>query len=92
MVGILKEQEALASVRYERGLTDIRELYEVRRHLIDAQTQLPRIDGRLADAEGRLWVLLGGYSEDLENMLPDALSRSPKRSSMKRPPRSGGRS
>lgn len=74
MAGILEEQEALASVRYERGLIDIRKLYEVRRHLIDAKTQLPRIDGRRADAEGRLWVLLGGYSEELENMLPDALS------------------
>lgn len=74
IVAILEEQEALDSVRYERGLIDIRELYATRRQLIDAQTQLPRIEGRLADAEGRLWILLGGYSEGLSNILPDELA------------------
>ena len=73
LVGILEEQEILAEVRYERGLTDIDRLYEARRAVVDAQTQLPRITGRLADAEGRLWVLLGGYREDVEQALPDAL-------------------
>ncbi len=76
IVGILEELEALDTVRYERGLIDIRELYATRRQLIDAQTQLPRIEGRLADAEGRLWILLGGYREDLEAVLPDALAAS----------------
>lgn len=75
-VGILEEMEALDTVRYERGLIDIRELYGTRRQLIDAQTRLPRIEGRLADAEGRLRVLLGGYSEDLDNIVPDALAPS----------------
>ncbi len=74
IVGILEELETLDTVRYERGLIDIRELYATRRQLIDAQTQLPRIEGRLADAEGRLWILLGGYREDLEAVLPDALA------------------
>ena len=73
LVGILEEQEVLAEVRYERGLTDIDRLYEARRAVVDAQTHLPRITGRLADAEGRLWVLLGGYREDVEHALPDAL-------------------
>ena len=73
LAGILEEQEVLAEVRYERGLTDIDRLYEARRAVVDAQTRLPRITGRLADAEGRLWVLLGGYREDVERALPDAL-------------------
>ncbi|MYE10082.1 MAG: TolC family protein [Gammaproteobacteria bacterium] len=73
LVGILEEQEVLAEVRYERGLTEIDHLYEARRAVVDAQTQLPRITGRLADAEGRLWVVLGGYREDVEQGLPDAL-------------------
>ena len=76
-VGILEEVEALDTVRYERGLIDIRELYGTRRQLIDAQTRLPRIEGRLADAEGRLWILLGGYSEDLDDIVPDALAPVP---------------
>ena len=74
IVGILKEQEALDTIRYERGLIDIRELYASRRQLIDARTQLPRIEGRLANAEGRLWILLGGYREDLNAALPDSLA------------------
>ena len=74
IVGILEEKEALDNLRYERGLIDIDELYATRRQLIDSQTQLPRIEGRLADAEGRLWILLGGYREDLEAVLPDALA------------------
>ena len=72
-VGILEEKEALDTVRYERGLIDIDELYATRRQLIDAQTRLPRVEARVADAEGRLWILLGGYREDLEAALPDAL-------------------
>lgn len=76
IVGILQELETLDTVRYERGLIDIRELYATRRQLIDADTQLPRIEGRLADAEGRLWILLGGYREDVEAVLPDALAAS----------------
>lgn len=73
LVGTLEEREVLAEVRYERGLTDIDRLYEARRAVVDAQTQLPRIAGRLADAEARLWVLLGGYREDVDQALPDAL-------------------
>ena len=74
IVGIFEEQATLATVRYENGVADIRELYAARRNLRDGQAELPLIDGRLADAEGRLWVLLGGYREDLEDMIPDSLS------------------
>ena len=35
---------------------------------------LPRIDAGRADAEARLWVLLGGYSADLDDMLPASLA------------------
>ena len=74
IVRIFEEQETLAATRYEKGVADIRELYVARRSLRDGQAELPLIEGRLADAEARLWVLLGGYREDLENMIPDALS------------------
>lgn len=76
IAAILKEQEALDSVRYRRGLIDIGKLYATRRRLSEAQTRLPRIEGRLASAEGRLWILLGGYRENLNAMLPDALASS----------------
>ena len=74
IVGIFQEQEALARGRYEQGVADIRELYAARRDLRDGQAELPLIEGRLASAEGRLWVLLGGYRQELKDRIPDALS------------------
>ena len=74
IAALFEEQESLAAAGYDRGVTDIRDLYAARRNMADAQAELPRMDGRLADAEGRLWVLLGGYRADLDNMLPDALA------------------
>ena len=75
LVDILGEWESLAADRYDRGVADIRNLYAVRRNLRDAEAALPGIDGRLADAEGRLKVLLGGeLREDLMDTLPEAMS------------------
>lgn len=76
MVEIFREREKLTAFRYDRGVDSARDLYRVRRSLWDAETELPMIEGRLADAEGRLWVLLGGYRGDLADMLPDSLSPS----------------
>ena len=73
MAAILEEQASLAATGYQRGLTDIRDLYAAQRSLADAQAELPRMSGRLADAEGRLWILLGGHRADLGRLLPDAL-------------------
>jgi len=74
VIEILAEWEALAADRYDRGVADIRDLYAVRRNLRDAQAALPGIEGRLADARGRLKVLLGGEtSEDLMDKLPGVM-------------------
>lgn len=71
---IFREREKLTAFRYRHGLDSARELYRVRRNLWDAEADLPALDGRRADAEGRLWTLLGGYREDLAALLPDALA------------------
>ena len=71
---VLAEQAAITRERYDAGLADIRELYAAERTAVDAQANLPRIDARRADTEARLWVLLGGYSADLDDMLPDSLA------------------
>lgn len=71
---VLDEQAALTRERYDAGLADIRELYAVERTAIDAQANLPRIDAGRAEAEARLWVLLGGYSADLDDLLPESLT------------------
>lgn len=76
IVEILKEREKLTTARYHRGLNTARELYTARLQLWNSQAELPAVRGQLADAQGRLWVLLGGYRADLADMLPDALSPS----------------
>ncbi len=74
MVSALEEREHLAETRYDRGLADSLDLYRVRQDLRDTQAGLPRLDAGLAAAEGRLAVLLGGYREDVADLLPDSLS------------------
>ena len=74
MVEILRHQESLAESRYGRGLSDAGGLHAARRHLRNTQAGLPRIEALLADAEGRLWVLLGGYRADLADRLPGSLA------------------
>ena len=73
---ISEQLESLARSRYDRGLTDVRALYAARRNLREAQAEVPQIEALRAEAEGRLWVLLGGYREDLAAMLPDSLTPS----------------
>lgn len=76
-VGILDEWTTLSADRYDRGVGDIRDVYAIRRNLRDAEAALPGIDARLADAVGRLKVLLGGeHHADLVDSLPDAMPPS----------------
>lgn len=77
MVEVLLEREQVAATRYDRGLTDSLDLYRVRQELRETQAGLPQLEQRLAAAEGRLAVLLGGYRGELESMLPDTLSPAP---------------
>ena len=68
------EQASLTRERYDAGLVDIRDLYAAERNAVDARANLPRVDAQRAAAEARLWVLLGGYSSDLDDMLPESLA------------------
>ncbi len=74
MVSTLEEREHLAETRYDRGLTDSLDLYRVRQDLRETQAGLPQLDAGQAAAEARLAVLLGGYREDVAELLPDSLS------------------
>ena len=73
-VEIFRQRESLAEFRYDRGRIDTLALYAARQNLRNAEAELPQVEALLADAEGRLWVLLGGYRSDLEEMLPDSLT------------------
>lgn len=69
---IFEERERLAQSRYTQGLGGVGDLYAARKNLAGARAELPRIESRLASAEGRLWILLGGYRAELASRLPDA--------------------
>ncbi len=73
-IEILEEREALAQSRYESGLIDALGLYAMRRALRDVRAGLPQLEAGLAEAEARLWILLGGFRDDIAGSLPDALS------------------
>ena len=73
-IEILQEREALSQSRYESGLIDALGLYATRRALRDARAGLPQLEAGLAEAEARLWILLGGFRDDIAGSLPDALS------------------
>ena len=73
-VEIFRQRESLAEFRYDRGRIDTLALYAARQNLRNAEAELPQVEALLADAEGRLWVLLGGHRTDLEEMLPDSLA------------------
>ena len=68
---VLEERERLAETRYDRGLSDSLDLYRVRQELRSAQAGIPRRANALAEAEVRLAVLLGGYRDDVAELLPD---------------------
>ena len=74
IVEFLKEWEWLMETRYGGGLADAQSLYAVRRQLGKAEAELPQLEALLANAEARLWVLVGGYSEELAGMLPHVLT------------------
>lgn len=73
---VLNEREGVAEMRYDRGLSDSLALVRVRKDLLDTQARLPELENLLSGAEGRLAVLLGGYRQDLEKILPDSLTPS----------------
>ena len=50
----------------------------MRQELRDTQAGLPQLENRLAAAEGRLAVLLGGYRADLQALLPAAPAPVPR--------------
>ena len=74
IVELLKEWEWLMETRYDGGLADARDLYAARRQRGDAEAELPQLEALLANAEARLWVLAGGYRDELAGMLPDVLT------------------
>ena len=75
-VDLLAERAELTEARYRSGLTGSFELYSIRQLYRTAQADLPLVRTQLADAEGRLAVLLGRYAGRLADLLPSELAPS----------------
>ena len=71
MVEVLEQRVSFIENRYERGLVDALPVYALRRELRDARVRLPQLEAATVDAEARLWILLGGYGEELSDLMPD---------------------
>ena len=74
---VLIEREELADTRYEGGLITSQELYQVRQELLNTQAVLPQLESQLVNAEGRLAVLMGGFRDKLDGVLPASLAPVP---------------
>ena len=74
---VLVEREELADTRYESGLVTSGELYQVRQELLNTQAVLPQLESQLVNAEGRLAVLMGGFRDKLDGVLPASLAPVP---------------
>jgi len=70
MVDVLSQRVSFVESRYERGLVDALPVYALRRELRDARARQPQMKAASADAEARLWMLLGGYGEKHADLLP----------------------
>ncbi|MCY3773658.1 MAG: efflux transporter outer membrane subunit [Gemmatimonadetes bacterium] len=77
IVAVLQQLESLAESQYERGLIELGDLHAARRRLREAQAELPQIEALRADAEGRLWILMGGFRADLAHKLSNSPGPSP---------------
>jgi multidrug efflux system outer membrane protein len=73
-VDLLSERSELTDLRYQAGLTGSFELYSIRQLYRTSQANLPVARTQLADAEGRLAVVLGRYAGRIGDLLPDDLS------------------
>lgn len=73
---LAEEWEWFTAERYAAGLVPSAALHNVQRQAHEAKAQLPGVEAQLADAEARLWILVGGERDDLAALLPDALAPS----------------
>lgn len=73
-VDLLSERADLTDLRYQAGLTGSFELYSIRQLYRTAQGDLPVVRTQLADAEGRMAVILGRYAGRIGDLLPADLT------------------
>ncbi|AMO70992.1 transporter [Sphingorhabdus sp. M41] len=69
IIDILGDRVEQSENRYSRGLITSFELYQVRQDFRNAQASLPQREAQLAATEGQLAVLVGRYSNDMDELI-----------------------
>ena len=75
-VDLLAERLELTQQRYERGLVSSFELYAIEQEFEEARSNLPLLESQLAEARGRLSVLLGRYQAPLATVIVPAQAQA----------------
>ena len=73
-VDLLEERLTLTQDRYDRGVVTSLEVYQIQQDFNATRAQLPLLEAQLADAKGRLGLLLGRFPAEIDALLEaDAL-------------------
>lgn len=74
IIAVLGDRVEQTENRYRRGLATSFELYQVRQDFRNIQSGLPQRESQLAATEGQLAVLVGRYSDNMEQFLGQKLA------------------
>ncbi|VWX55820.1 TolC family protein [Sphingorhabdus sp. 109] len=69
IIDVLGDRVEQSENRYSRGLITSFELYQVRQDFRNVQAGLPQRESQLAATEGQLAVLVGRYSNDMDDLI-----------------------
>ncbi|MEL6875503.1 MAG: TolC family protein [Pseudomonadota bacterium] len=73
IIDVLGDRVDQTESRYQRGLVSSFELYQVRQDFRNIQAGLPQRESQLAAIEGQLAVLVGRYSDNMDELLDTGL-------------------
>ncbi|PEN08050.1 transporter [Longimonas halophila] len=77
-IRVLQQRVDLAEDRYDRGLVRSFEVYALRQELQAAQAEQPQRESQLADARGRLSVILGQFVGNVDEAVMQAARSAPR--------------
>lgn len=72
-IDVLRDREARTSERFERGLADSLELYQIQQDLRSTQSSLPQLRSALVAAKSRIALVVGTYPHGLDDTLDQPL-------------------
>ena len=74
IIDVLGDRLEQTEDRYRRGLVTSFELYQVRQEFRNIQASLPQRESQLAAIEGQLAVLVGRYSDNMDDLIGKKLA------------------